>query len=204
MGGMHGQAFRGRRVRVDEGMVASAGIPVRGRRVALQPRIVEAEKAEVVQPETVAASGAAAGIGQLVEALIGGLGAKWDAMTQAMNEASSRPVRVEIPEHVTAAITAAATQVPQPIVVNVPEQPAPIVNVTVPEQQITVNVPEQPAPQVTVESPSVTVEAAPAPNVQVTVEQPAKLEVDAEPDRKVTFKRDAGGRIISAEVRDDT
>lgn len=48
----------------------------------------------------------------------------------------------------------------QSIVVNVPQQPAPVVNVTVPEQpapQVTVNVPEQPAPVVNVAPADVTV-----------------------------------------------
>jgi YD repeat-containing protein len=176
---------------------------VRGRRVAITSRAeggrivpIEASVAEVVEP--VMASAVPAGIGALVEALVGGLTDKWERMTAAMESAGSRPVVVEMPEHVTAALTAAATTSLPDIIVNVPPQPTPVVNVTVPD--VIVNVPEQPSPIVNVAPAQITVEAQPAPVVNVTVEQPAE---EKEPDRKVTFKRDGQGRIISAEVHDD-
>lgn len=87
--------------------------------------------------------------------------------------------------------------------VNVPEQPAPVVNV--------------PAPQINVEPPSVSLEApqvsvnVEAPNVQVepriNVEAPeVNVEVNPElslPKRRIHFNRDNTGRIRDAEVGED-
>lgn len=161
---------------------------VNGRRLPLEATIAE----------PVVASSQPSGIGALVEAVVGGLHDKLNEMTRVMSEVGTRPVVLEMPEHVTAAITAAATQGVPEVIVNVPPQPAPIVNITMPEHpapQVTVNVPEAPAPVVTVEAPNITVEAAPAPVVEVTVEQPV--------DRTVTFKRDSRDLIVGADIHDE-
>lgn len=79
------------------------------------------------------------------------------------------------------------------IVVNVPEQPAqpaPVVNV---------NVPEAAAPVVNVAAPTVNV-AAPAITVkpEITV-QPAEVHL---PPREITFQRDKAGKATGATVKD--
>lgn len=177
-------------------------VPVRGRRMVVASRHVNGRRLPLeatVEPEVVVASSPAQGIGALVEAVVGGLHDKLNEITRVMSEVGTRPVVLEMPEHVTAAITAAATQGVPEVIVNVPPQPTPIVNITMPEHpapQVTVNVPEQPAPVVTVEAPNITVEAAPAPVVEVTVEAPR------EPNRQVTFQRDRLGEIVSAEIEE--
>jgi hypothetical protein len=95
---------------------------------------------------------------------------------------------------------------------NLPEQPAPIVNVYVPEQappvvnvpapvvnveaapapEVTVNVPEQPPPAVRVDVPTPTVNVA-APKVEVTVQSPR---------RRVKVERDMLGRVVELETED--
>ena len=81
----------------------------------------------------------------------------------------------------------AASPEPASVIVNVPEQPAPIVNVTVPEPIVTVNVPEQPPPVIVLPE-------QPAPVVNVIVPDP--------PARVIEFERDVFGRISGAEVVD--
>ena len=73
-------------------------------------------------------------------------------------------------------------------VVNIPEQPAPVINITLPEilpAQVTVNVPRQSAPVVHVAAPI----AVPAPAVYVPPP-------DTRPET-LTVERDADGRIVT-------
>lgn len=131
-------------------------------------------------------------------ALLAGVGQKFGEMMQAITALGNRPVVVEMPQELTAAMTDRPS-----IIVNVPEQPP--AQITVEQPAITVEAPNvniEPA-QITVETPAVTVEVAaaevvvPTPNVNVTVENPS-------PTRKITFERDPGtGRIESAEVEDE-
>jgi len=76
------------------------------------------------------------------------------------------------------------------ITVNVPEQPAPVVNVTVEPAEVVVNVPELGAPDVVVNVPPMI-----APDVNVTVE-PAPVTVEVPARRTTTtVKRDGRGLI---------
>lgn len=97
------------------------------------------------------------------------------------------------------------------VVVNVPEQPAPIVNVAAPEVSVeapvvNVTTPE-PVVNVDVAAPEVTVEAAEVvvPPTVVNVEQPVvnvepTVVVESPAASSVKFKRDSQGRIVGAEV----
>lgn len=114
-----------------------------------------------------------------------------------------------------ASVQRAADRAPiiQPIVINVPEQPAPIVNVHPAEIRIEapvqVNVPEQPAPIVPIEV-NVPVQPAPivnvaAPEVSVAAPPPAEVSVSVELERrkrKVTLERDKQGNLRGAVVQD--
>lgn len=173
-------------------------VPVRGRRMVVASRVEGGRRLPleaVVEPEVVVASSPATGIGALVEAVVGGLHDRFSEMTRAMESLGSRPLVVDMPEAVTAALVAAGNQ--PDIIVNVPPQPAPVVNVTVPEQpapQVTVNVPEQAAPVVQVDV------AAPVVNVPETVVNVTVPAEEKEPPKRVTFKRDRMGEIVSAEI----
>lgn len=162
------------------------------------PVAIEVEEPDPIEePAVVAAvedhSGAMA-----LGALLAGVGQKFGEMMQAITALGNRPVVVEMPQELTAAMTDRPS-----IIVNVPEQPP--AQITVEQPAITVEAPNvniEPA-QITVETPAVTVEVAaaevtvPTPQVNVTVENPS-------PTRKITFERDPGtGRIESAEVEDE-
>lgn len=91
---------------------------------------------------------------------------------------------------------------PVNVEVNVPEQPAPVVNIATAEQPapvVNVNVPEQPAPvvQVDVAAPDVTVDvAAPTVNVDPIIEIPTPAA------KTVIFERDRVGNITEATIQE--
>jgi hypothetical protein len=101
-----------------------------------------------------------------------------------------------------AAFSTPDQQQPAPVInVNVPEQPAPQVTVNIPEQpapQVTVNIPQQQAPNVTIKPPVNNVTIQPPVN-NIAVEQPT-VKIDIPPAQKAKVNRGEDGRISSIEV----
>lgn len=137
--------------------------------------------------------------------------------TTALSEVASRPVEVSIhqePVQITIDSKPSIVNIePQEIHISVPDQQAPVVNVTVRDQPTPIinidnqiNVPDQPAAIVNVTTPeqqapivNVTVPPQKSPDVNVTVNPELKM-----PDRQATgatVVRDADGKIIGIEPK---
>ena len=103
---------------------------------------------------------------------------------------SSPEMHFHLPETIDVQMRQEPIIIPAPVV-NVP---APVVNVTVDPTPI-----EVAAPVVNVAAPEVTVNVPTVP-VQLSMEMPEEPESDGPERKKVTFKRDKDGRIVSAEL----
>lgn len=183
---------------------AQPDAPVAARVAALRPHLPEAHIAEVLADEDeMYEPGIYERVGATREEVI--------ALYAAASQTSLVPVDIP-PTTITFSpqfLIQVPQQAPAVVHVSVPEQapqPAPVIEVNLPSQlapEVTVNVPaalpptvnvDVAPPEINIPETIVNVAAPKAPIVNVTV---------PENDRKVKFRRDNRGQIISAEIEED-